>query len=304
MLITPNTNIQNKNTEHLPDSGSPKPHIHLISSNLISSYFVIQHLPAEIKVTTMYPDEDVIKCVQQSKPNLVILTVESNFRESILLIEQLKYRMGTQHIPVILTVEKLSSEFEMQAYRAGAFDVISLPFNRDAFSFKIRNFLGCFEKIKARNHLDSITKISELPVSSADETLLEHTIEAINKHIDEVDLSVIKLSEYIGWSYNFLYRRIKKITGYTVKQFIKNHRIEVAAKLLSQSNQNISETMYKVGFTSASYFTRCFREQKGCTPSEYVQNRNDMASRSVHLGFQAVSLPLSVERKKRTRASI
>ena len=87
--------------------------------------------------------------------------------------------------------------------------------------------------------------------------------------MDDSELSVNTLSQKSGISTKQLYRRIKALTGMPVVAYIRDLRLKKAASLLATGNFTVSEVMYMVGFSSASYFTRCFREEYGVTPSAY-----------------------------------
>ena len=104
---------------------------------------------------------------------------------------------------------------------------------------------------------------------TADERFLIDITRIIEENMDDSELSVNTLSQKSGISTNQLYRRIKALTGMPVVAYIRDQRLKKAASLLATGNFTVSEVMYMVGFSSASYFTRCFREEYGVTPSAY-----------------------------------
>ena len=118
-------------------------------------------------------------------------------------------------------------------------------------------------------HNPELLKPKKIQIQSQDEQLLKRAVELIDEQIDNSELDVKLLSEKLGVSHNFLYKRIKKLTGQTAKEFIRIQRIKSAAALVKEGKCSISEITYLTGFNSPSYFTRCFKNYYGCTPREY-----------------------------------
>jgi AraC-like DNA-binding protein len=104
---------------------------------------------------------------------------------------------------------------------------------------------------------------------SPDEKFLLNITRIIEENMDDTDLNVNTLSQKSGISSKQLYRRIKALTGMTAVAYIRDQRLKKAASLLTKGSFSISEVMYMVGFSSASYFTRCFCDEYGMPPSEY-----------------------------------
>jgi len=90
-------------------------------------------------------------------------------------------------------------------------------------------------------------------------------------HLDDEKFDVNKLSSEMGWSNSKTYRKVRFITGVSVNQYIKVIRLKEAAKLVLNSNDNASEISYKVGFSSPSYFNKCFSKYHGVTPGGYKE---------------------------------
>ncbi|HZL11783.1 MAG TPA: AraC family transcriptional regulator [Prolixibacteraceae bacterium] len=98
-------------------------------------------------------------------------------------------------------------------------------------------------------------------------------IQIVEQHIDKEDLSVEELGEKIGISRVHLYRKIKKLTDMSVSEFVIVVKLKKSLELLRNSGKTIAEIAYEVGFSSQSYYTRCFREQFKMSPTEYMQNK-------------------------------
>ncbi len=109
-------------------------------------------------------------------------------------------------------------------------------------------------------------------VESPDDNFLKEMIRIISEHIDDSEFSASVLHEQSHWSEKQIYRKLKQLTGKTVSEFIRDVRMDKAAAYLIQGKLTIKEVMFKVGYTSQSYFTKCFKERFGILPSEYADS--------------------------------
>ena len=109
-------------------------------------------------------------------------------------------------------------------------------------------------------------EISNNPI---DQNFLEHTIKYIEDNITSTELSVENLASHLLMSQGHTWRKIKSLTGQSTKEFIRTIRLKMAIKLMDGNDLNVSEIAYKVGFSSPAYFTKCFRDQYGKSPSTY-----------------------------------
>ena len=109
-------------------------------------------------------------------------------------------------------------------------------------------------------------------IKSLDEKFLEQINKVIEEHISDSDLTMERLSELAGINTKQVYRKLKSLTGMTGVQYIRNMRLRKAALLLKQQRFTVAEVMYMVGFSNPSYFSKCFAELYGVTPSQYADN--------------------------------
>ncbi|MBE6333074.1 MAG: helix-turn-helix transcriptional regulator [Bacteroidales bacterium] len=110
----------------------------------------------------------------------------------------------------------------------------------------------------------------EVQALSNDEELMARVISLINSNMQSEDFNVAKLCDLMCIDQKQLYRKLKHLTGETPVGFIRKQRMKRAAALLSQDRFSVSEVMYQVGFSSASYFIKSFAKEYGMTPKEFV----------------------------------
>lgn len=111
------------------------------------------------------------------------------------------------------------------------------------------------------------TKVVE--VHSPDEKFLQEMVDIVSRYLDDPSFSASMLCEEGRYSQKQTYRKIKQLTGMNIVEFIRDARLRKAAMYLGQGKLTVNEVMYKVGFTTASYFAKCFKDKYGISPSEY-----------------------------------
>ena len=123
--------------------------------------------------------------------------------------------------------------------------------------------------------MTALTAEPEEVISEKDEKLMREITIAIEENLIDSDFNVTRLQETVGIGQKLLYRKIKQIAGVTPVEYIRNIRMEKAARLLREGKFSISEVMYMVGFTKSGYFSKCFQEAFGMTPSAYIKKTNN-----------------------------
>lgn len=104
-----------------------------------------------------------------------------------------------------------------------------------------------------------------------EDSFIDKVKQIILDHLDDEKFGVSQLASEIGWSRSHTFKKVKSVTGISVNQFIKETRLQEAAKLILNPNLTASEISYKVGFSSPSYFNKCFSKYYGITPGEYKE---------------------------------
>ncbi|MBO4801639.1 MAG: helix-turn-helix domain-containing protein [Bacteroidaceae bacterium] len=120
-----------------------------------------------------------------------------------------------------------------------------------------------------------LDKMEKPEVRGNDEALMDRIIQSVNHHLDDSEFSVEQLCEEAGISRAHLHRKMKEMTGMPVTEFIRNIRLEQAARLLKERKLNVTQVAYSVGFSNLGYFSTVFRKHFGLTPREYVEQEEE-----------------------------
>ena len=160
-----------------------------------------------------------------------------------------------------------------EGLEAGADDYIIKPFHVAILKARIRNLLSIREKMK--NIYGESLSLRNLGVEEPEEDndFLTQYIEIVKANISNQELDVSVIYQTLGMSRANFYRKVKAVTGLSPIELIKNIRLEAGAKLLKESNMNVSEIAQHIGFSSRSYFARSFKAVYGMSPTEYQESK-------------------------------
>jgi len=216
--------------------------------------------------------EDALKKLEKSHIDIVISDVMMPVMDGIALCNTIKNDINFSHLPVILLTAKTNTEAEIQGLENGADAYIAKPFKWKQLSLIIKNLLELQSNLKLRFAQNPFESTDILISGNRDKKFLEKITQIIQDRISDPQLSVEDLGKELGLSRSSLYKKVKAKTGYVPNEFVRLIRLKAAAKLLTQQEFNISEIGYMVGFSSHSYFSKCFYSQFKSTPTEFAEN--------------------------------
>jgi DNA-binding response OmpR family regulator/anti-sigma regulatory factor (Ser/Thr protein kinase) len=203
-------------------------------------------------------------------PDIIVSDLLMPVMNGDALCKKIKMDERTSHIPFILLTAVASKDAEKESLRAGAEDYITKPFDINILKIKVDNLLSLRDTLREKYKQDFLLQPTNVTLVSPDEKFLKKAVKIIEQNIDAPDYDIQTFSSDVGVSRMQLYRKLEALTNMTVKEFIRDIRIKRAAQLLEQNKANVSEVTYQVGFRDIAYFRKCFREQYGTSPSEYV----------------------------------
>ena len=204
-------------------------------------------------------------------PQLIISDIMMPETDGIELCRILKNDKRTAHIPVILLTAKYGDENKIAGIKTGADDYITKPFNIEILKEKAKNLIKLKQNIRAFYRKYDALNVKNTKIKGIEESFLNRIEEVLKDRLTQTDFNVENFAKAVGVSRMQLHRRIKEITGMTASEFIRTQRLKLAAFLLQQSDTDIAQVGYTVGFNSPSYFNKCFKEMYQCTPKEYVK---------------------------------
>jgi len=208
-------------------------------------------------------------------PDLVISDIMMPGCDGYELCRTLKKDIKTSHIPIILLTAKASEESIVQGLETGADDYITKPFNTKILAARIRNLIELRRQLQLNIHREMTLRPVEIAVSGIDKEFLKKLKEVINKNLADSEFNVEGLARKLYMARSTVYRKVLALTGEVPTEFIKSCRLKRGAELLKANFGTVLEVALEVGFGSANYFTKCFKEKFHCLPSSYQASEND-----------------------------
>ena len=207
--------------------------------------------------------------IPELMPDVIVSDVMMPEMDGNELCRWVKTDKRTSDIPMILLTARQAVEDKVEGLTIGADDYVTKPFNVEILILRMRKLIDLSKKRKAKLLIDP--EPSEIAITSLDEKLVENAIKYVEANIGRCDLSVEELSRGLGMSRVHLYKKLLQITGKTPIEFIRVIRLKRAAQMLRESQQNVSEIAYQLGFNNPKYFSKYFKDEFGVLPSVYQE---------------------------------
>lgn len=207
-----------------------------------------------------------IQSAMYNIPDLIICDVMMPGIDGLECCRRLKNEVNTSHIPVLMLTACSLDEQRVSGLNCGADAYMAKPFNSRVLIAQVKSLIENRKRIKSVFG-DGIS-LSEENVSKTDKDFVAEFKKAISQRLDDSELSVETLGSLFGMSRVQLYRKIKNLTNYTPIEIIRITRLKSAQQLLASTDLTIAEITYQVGFTSPSYFTKCYKEYFGENPND------------------------------------
>ncbi|MEX0314956.1 MAG: two-component regulator propeller domain-containing protein [Allomuricauda sp.] len=202
-------------------------------------------------------------------PDIVISDITMPIMNGLELCEKLKTDQRTSHIPIILLTARSSHTFKLEGYQHGADEYITKPFDLGLLKIRIKNLIESRQALREKFKKEIILKPKDIAINNADEMFLEKIMDIIEKNMANTKYSISMLAKDIGMSHSVLYRKIIALTNQNINDFVKSMRLKRAAELIQKSDFTINEISDRTGFSNPKYFSTCFKNEYGKTPSQY-----------------------------------
>lgn len=218
-----------------------------------------------------------LKMLLTGKYDLVISDVMMPEMDGVTMLKKIKGNSNVSDIPVILLTSKSEVENRLEGLRKGADAFLAKPFNMEELHILIDNLVDNVRRIRGKysGAQGQKAKIEQIQVKGNNDVLMERVMKYMNEHLADPDLNVEKLTEDVGISRAQLHRKLKEIAGVSAGEFIRNLRLEQAARLIEEGQINITQVAYSVGFSNQTHFSTVFKKHYGMSPSEYAETKRN-----------------------------
>jgi signal transduction histidine kinase/DNA-binding response OmpR family regulator/ligand-binding sensor domain-containing protein len=208
-----------------------------------------------------------------SMPDLIISDMMMPEMDGTVFCRAVRSSLAISHTPVIMLTGRTSDEARFAGYESGADAYLVKPFDINLLLLRISKLLEISEKRRRDFVTEDNLNIENVTNSPLDRDLLERAIRYVESNISNADYSVEKFSADMGMDRTGLYRKLMALTGQSPAIFIRTIRLKKAVELLCNTYTSIADISDEVGFNSLSYFTKCFHESYGKTPSQFREDK-------------------------------
>ncbi len=260
---------------------SPKPQsshrILIVDDDAEIGYYIKQELGAYYHITAVTSGREALRQLLTADTDrqfdLVVSDVMMPEMDGFTLLRMIKTNMNISHIPVVMLTSKSDVANRLEGLEKGADAFLAKPFDMDELHVVINNLINKNLRLKGKYSgiQQQKDKVVEKNVKGNDEQLMERIMKVVNDHLSDSDFNVEMLTAEVGISRAQLHRKMKEITGLPVSEFIRNLRLEQAARLLKEQKVNVTQVAYTVGFSNLAHFSTVFRKQFGVSPTEYIE---------------------------------
>ncbi len=251
------------------DKGEEKPILLIIEDNADVREYIKSYLLPTYTVVEAHDGAEGVEKAKETIPDLIISDVMMPKMDGYEVCSRLKQDEKTSHVPIILLTAKAAKEDKIGGLETGADDYLIKPFDSAELLVRVKNLIETRRKLREKFGKELVSlKPSEVAVTSVDQVFLKKVMDAIESKIGDEEFGVTELADTIGLSSKQLQRKLKGLANTTANDFIRSFRLQRAKELLQKDSTTIAEIAYSVGFSSPAYFTKCFQEQFGQTPSE------------------------------------
>lgn len=267
-----------RRTDVQPPENAQK--ILLVEDNVELRIFMYNRLIESYHVIEADNGEEALEKTRNETPHIIITDYMMPRMDGIEFTNKVRKDFTISHIPIIMLTARYSPDNRMKALEYGADSYVTKPFDIEMLLVSIDNMLTqrrkLFEKFSSQSARNKIVElpVSDVVVTNRDEEFMKSIVSWLEENIENSDLTIDQLATHVGLGRTTMYNKIKSLTGKSPIELIKEYRLSKSRIYLHTGQFSVSEVAYKTGFSDPGYFSRCFREQFGKSPAEYLRSHN------------------------------
>ncbi len=264
------------------EAESDKPLLLIIDDNEDLRLMISQLMSRQYNILNASNGKDGLRLAAKYVPDLIICDVMMPVMDGLEFCRRVKEEVSTSHIPVLMLTACAMDEQRAQGYDSGADGYLAKPFNAAVLRSRCDNLIANRKRVRdiwstsstaappsARDNAkgDTAARRPSAAKPDAENDFYARFLEIARRDMGDPDLNIDTLASKMGLGRSQFYRKIKALTNYSPVELLRSLRLKQARELLTSTTRSISEIAYEVGFSTPAYFTRCYREAFGETPS-------------------------------------
>ena len=264
-----NVNIDIESSQSLHKENHKKELILIVEDNYDVRTYIREQLTGEYRVIEAADGQEGILKAEEQIPDLIITDVMMPKVDGYRFSQKIRIDKKTSHIPIIMLTAKASLNDKIEGLETGVDAYLTKPFSAKELQVRIKNLISQRRQLRMRFSTATIIKPSEVTANSVDQEFLEKTISIIESAFNDENFGAKHLAEQANMSVSQLNRKLNALIDQPAGQLIRSMRLQRAANLLKLNTGTVAEICYEVGFNDQAYFSRAFKKQFECSPSDY-----------------------------------
>lgn len=275
--IITETNVEEGEPETLrPDEPIKRQYaVMVVDDNPEILDFLAKILSEEYFVISASSGEEALQILEKNNIDLIISDVMMEEMDGFELCDKIKKDIHISHVPVILLTAKTDTESKIKGLESGADAYIEKPFSPFHLKAQLRNLLKKRESLQKTYASTPLSDLHSTVHNKLDEEFMNKCTDIILNNIEDSEFSVNTLAQELGMSRTSVFTKIKGIIGMTPNDFIKITRLKKACRMMVEGEYRVTEIGFLVGFSSSSYFAKCFQKQFGMLPTEFIKKMKE-----------------------------
>ncbi|MCG8579686.1 MAG: helix-turn-helix domain-containing protein [Bacteroidales bacterium] len=247
---------------------SISPQLHIVAINKTGNGQLPFELESEFSLVNAYTNRLGIDNTLAVLPKLVLLTSYRVTDKDIQLVESLRSNPLTTHIPVVFITSEISNHQQIECLHAGVDAVFQMTIDKYVLIAHLKAL------INSREHLRTVYKqnpalANDMHSDSLDRLFIKRARHIVLENYTNSSFNIDEFVKLMNVSRTMLYVKIKSLTDKTTSEFVRDIRLEEAARLLKEGMLNVSEVAFKVGFKDPKYLSKKFKQKFGITPASF-----------------------------------
>ncbi|WP_372757992.1 two-component regulator propeller domain-containing protein [Mariniflexile sp.] len=242
----------------------------IVEDNTELLNYLKKELGSSYKILTANNGKKGLELAQKASPDIIITDVIMPEMDGFELCVKIKNDIRISHIPILMLTTKTMTDDWVEGIESGADAYMSKPFSLRILKSRLNQLIKNRELLFNKYFSAISDNSNNQTTTSLDKDFIQKVLNYINDNLSDPELSVEVLASQLHLSRSQFYRKIKTLTGYTANGFLRKIRLQKAKLMIEQGNTNISDVCYSVGFSSPSYFTKCFKEHFDILPTDVI----------------------------------
>lgn len=260
--------------EELP-AATDLPQVLVVEDNADVRYYLRSCLVDQYEVLEAENGQVGLTMAQAQMPDLIVSDMMMPKLDGLGLMQALRCDPRTDHIPVLILTARAEDQSRLQSFQQGADGYLSKPFQREELRIRLARLLESRHQWQARFQTQADASEASQPTSEqADDPrsrFLAELENAVSESLGDEGFDTEQLGRALKLSRTHLHRKVKALTGLPPGSYLRQMRMQEARRMLLQTDLNVNEVAFKVGYADPAHFTRVYGQHFGETPTQTRQ---------------------------------